>query len=184
MLKHIGTESIKTERLLLRRYCSGDAADIFRNYASDERVTKYLSWTPYTSVEALAGFVAVQTARYSGNVYNWVIEYQGQAVGSISVTAIDERNESCEIGYCLGYAFWNKGLMTEAVVAVLEFLLCVAGFHRVMAKHDVDNPASGKIMVKCNMTYEGKLREHYLRHDGTYSDALVYSILKSDFSDV
>jgi len=34
------------------------------------------------------------------------------------------------------------------------------------------------IMPKCNMTFEGKLREHYLRHDGTYSDALVYGIIK------
>lgn len=51
--------------------------------------------------------------------------------------------------------------------------------HRVMAKHDVENPASGEVMKKCGMTYEGRLKEYYLRHDGTYSDALVYGIINT-----
>lgn len=52
--------------------------------------------------------------------------------------------------------------------------------HRIMAKHDIENPTSGEVMKKCGMTYEGRFKEFYLRHDGTYSDALVYGIVRCD----
>lgn len=71
--------------------------------------------------------------------------------------------------------------MTEALSAVLHYLFMEVGYHRIYAKHDVENVASGKVMKKCNMIYEGRLREQYLRYDGTYSDALIYSILKQEF---
>lgn len=71
--------------------------------------------------------------------------------------------------------------ISEALGAVMNYLFHEIGIHRIMGKHDIQNPASGKVMLNCNMTYEGTLREYYLRHDGTYSDALVYSILKDEF---
>jgi len=181
MFKHKGTQSIQTERLILRKYESGDAGDIFKNYATDERVTKFLSWPPYDNIEDLKTFISVQISNYADNVYSWVIEYQGEVIGSISVVRHDEKNESCEIGYCLGYEFWNTGVTTEAMLAVMKFLFCEVGYHRIFAKHDVENPASGKVMMKCGMLYEGRMREHYLRHDGTYSDSLVYGVLKDEF---
>jgi len=181
MLKHCGTKPIRTERLLLRRYREIDAAAIYKNYAADARVTRFLPWEPYSDIESLRAFISEQVSGYSDHVYNWVIEYEGEVVGSISAVRADEKNESCEIGYCLGFAFWNKGIATEALSAVLEFLFCEAGYHRIFAKHDIKNPASGKVMRKCNMVYEGRLREHYLRKDGTRSDSLIYSILQHEF---
>ena len=53
--------------------------------------------------------------------------------------------------------------------------------HRILAKHDVDNPASGKVMQKCGMTQEGIFRKYYLHGDGMYSDAMLYSILKEEY---
>ena len=181
MISHKGTQIIHTERLLLRKYDLKDVGDIFENYATDERVTKFLSWEPYENIETLESFVAAQVSAYSDAIYNWVIEYNRRVIGSISVTQIDNKNESCEIGYCIGCNYWNKGIMTEAVSAVLKYLFVEAGFHRVFAKHDVENPASGIVMQKCNMLYEGKLREQYRRHDGTFSDSLIYSILINEF---
>ncbi len=181
MLTHKGTQNIQTKRLCLRRYNLDDATDIFKNYATDSKVAKFLSWPPYDNIETLKSFISEQVANYADNVYNWVIEYNSQVIGSISAIGIDEKNNSCEIGYCIGFEFWNKGIATEAMSAVINYLFSDVGFNRILAKHDVENPASGKVMIKCNMTYEGRLREHYLRHDGTYSDSLVYSILKSEF---
>lgn len=181
MVKHRGTKTIQTERLCLRKYNITDAEDIFLNYGTDERVTRFLSWQPYDNIESLRGFISAQIASYADNVYTWVIRYADQTVGSISVVRMDEQNESCEIGYCLGYPFWNKGIMAEAVWSVLDYLFYGVGYHRIFAKHDAENPASGKVMVKCNMIYEGRLREHYLRHDGTRSDSMVYSALKNEW---
>ena len=181
MLSHKGTQNIDTPRLCLRKYRKEDIEDIFRNYATDERVTKFLSWQPYADIAQLEGFVLAQIAGYNERVYHWVIEYNGQAIGSISVIREDENNASCEIGYCIGYDYWNKGIVTEAMGAVIAFLFLKVGYYRIFAKHDVNNPASGKVMQKCAMVYEGTLRQHYLRHDGTRADAHLYSILKDEF---
>lgn len=181
MVAHKGTQEIRTSRLWLRRYRMQDANDIFTNYATDERVTKYLSWKPYAQIEQLQEFIASRISEYASNVYNWVIVYENQVIGSISTVRIDEKNESCEVGYCIGYEFWNMGITTEALSAVIHYLFAEVGFHRIIAKHDSENEASGKVIEKCKMTYEGRLREHYLRHDGSFSDSLLYSILKDEY---
>jgi len=179
MLKHKGTQELFTERLRLRRYNISDAGNMFKNYASDARVTKFLSWKPYKSVKDVENYLTGVISKYvSQDVYHWAIEINGEIIGSISVMSVDERNHNCEIGYCIGYDYWSKGITSEALSAVMTFLFKEVGMHRIFAKHDVENPASGKVMQKCNMMYEGRLREHYLRHDGTYSDALVYSSLQ------
>lgn len=182
MLKHKGTQELYTERLRLRRYDISDAGNMFKNYASDARVTKYLSWKPYKNVKDVENYLTGVISKYvSSDVYHWAIEINGEIIGSISVMFVDEKNHNCEIGYCIGHDYWSKGITSEALSAVMTFLFKEVGMHRIFAKHDVENPASGKVMQKCDMTYEGRLREHYLRHDGTYSDALVHSILKNEY---
>jgi len=181
MLTHKGTATIKTERLILRKYKLSDANDIFENYANDNRVTKFLSWQPYENINQLEDFISSRVDIYSDDVYDWVIEFENHVIGSISAIRDDGQNENCEIGYCIGYDYQKKGIASEALTAVLNYLFTEVGYHRIFAKHDIENSASGKVMQKCDMIYEGKLREYYLRHDGTRSDSLIYAILKSDF---
>lgn len=183
MLIHKGTQDLYTKRLRLRKYVLSDAPYMYKNYASDKKVTKFLFWEPYKKVEEIEAFLADVIKEYIyPNVYHWAIELNGEIIGSISTISIDENNCNCEIGYCIGYDYWNKGITSEDVAAVMKFLFTEVGMHRITAKHDIENPASGEVMKKNHMTYEGKLREHYLRHDGTYSDALVYSILKQEYT--
>ena len=178
MLKHKGTKEICTKRLLLRKYRLSDAEEMFENYANDDRVTKYLSWKPYNKVEDTISFLEMSIKDYEKmSTYHWAIEFEDKMIGSISVMSVDNLRNNCEVGYCIGYNFWNKGITSEALAAVIEFLFNEVGMHRIQAKHDVENPSSGEVMKKCGMTYEGKFKEYYLRHDGTYSDALVYGII-------
>jgi len=182
MLQHKGTKELKSERLTLRQFSPSDAQYMYKNYATDERVTRFLSWRPYTCVEDVEKFLASVIEEYNRlDTYHWAIEVAGEVIGSISTIDIDEKNCGCEVGYCIAYDYWNKGVTTEALKLVLKFLFNEVDMHRIMAKHDVDNPASGKVMQKCGMTYEGRMRERYLRHDGTFSDSLVYGILKREF---
>ena len=182
MLEHKGTKELITKRLRLRRFVLSDAASMYKNYAADERVTRFLSWKPYTCIKDVEAFLSDIIEQYTiPNVYHWVIEMDKEIIGSISTIHINDKNCNCEVGYCLGYDYWNKGITTEALNAVMNFLFTEVGIHRIMAKHDVENPSSGKVMQKCNMTYEGELRDYYRRHDGTYADSLVYSILKKEF---
>jgi len=95
---------------------------------------------------------------------------------------MDEKNCHCEVGYCIGFDFWNKGIVSEALRAVMDFLFNEVGMHKITAKHDTENPASGKVMSKCGMTCEGKLREHHLRSNGKFADIVTYGILKNEFN--
>lgn len=182
MLNEKGTIEIKTERLLLRKYRLTDAEDILKNYAMDPRVTKFLSWEPYKNIEDLNDFISEQILNYDNSIYNWVIVFENQVIGSISAIAMDKENRICEIGYCLGYEFWNKGIMTEAVIAILNYLFNEIGFEKIMAKHDIENNASGRVMEKSYMLYEGKLKGYYLQKDGIYSDAKLYGVSKGYFN--
>lgn len=182
MLVHKGTCELCTKRLNLRKFNLSDASYMYKNYATDDRVTKFLTWKPYSNIEDIECFLSDAINKYTYlSEYHWAIELDGEVIGSISTISIDEKNCNCEIGYCIGYDYWNKGITSEALTAVMDFLFNEVGMHRITAKHDVENPSSGRVMQKCNMSLEGKLREHYLRHDGTYSDSLVYSILRTEF---
>ncbi len=179
-MNHKGTKEIYTKRLTLRRYQPTDAEGMFRNYAGDERVTTYLSWMPYKRAEDIILFLEETIADYaSDSTYHWAIAYNGEIIGSISVMSLDELRNNCEVGYCIGYDYWNRGITSEALAAVIQYLFEEIGMHRILAKHDVENPSSGAIMKKCGMSYEGRWKEYYLRHDGTYSDALLYGIVNS-----
>ncbi len=174
------TPTLSSERLTLRKFRLSDAEAMYRNYASDERVTKFLVWTPYTDIAPVREYLSGVIRDYSAKpIHYWAIEYEHEVIGSISTIDMNTRRHSCEIGYCLGYDYWNKGIMSEALSMIIKYLFEEGGMHRIAAKHDVENPASGKVMRKCNMTYEGRLCDHYCRHDGSYSDALVYSIIKA-----
>lgn len=178
MITHKGTKDVYTERLLLRKYRISDYENMFNNYANDERVTQFLCWEAYKKSEDTKAFLEQAIAEYTkDSTYHWAIEYEGEIIGSISVMSMDELRNNCEVGYCIGFKYWNKGIASEALSAVIKFLFDEVGVHRIFAKHDVENVASGEVMKKCGMTYEGRFKEYYLRHDGTYSDALLYGIV-------
>ena len=184
MLMHKGTQIINTDRLLLRRYKLTDAYDMFKNWANDCEVAKFLSWKPHNNVEVTKKIIEQWISEYkNNNVYDWAIELKeiGEVIGGISIVKLDEKNYSCEIGYCMSRKYWGKGIMSEALRVVINYLFSEVGFNRIAAKHDTNNIASGKVMIKSGMKYEGTLREVKLRNDKEFYDLAVYGILKADW---
>jgi len=92
----------------------------------------------------------------------------------------DDRVCQVELAYELGRNWWNQGLTTEAVKKVIDFFFCSVGFRRVHAAHAHENPASGKIMQKCGMTYEGTMRQAIKCNNGFF-DKVNYAILADDY---
>lgn len=182
MLTHKGTKTITTERLILRKFTVGDANDMYNNWANSEKVTCFLSWKPHESVDATKQLLEGWVAAYDNEkTYNWVIEYKEQAIGSISVVRLSDRCEYAELGYCLGYEYWNKGIMSEAASAVIDYLFAEIGVNRVGISHATVNPGSGKVAQKCGMTYEGTKREYFKTSTGKFIDIADYGILKSEW---
>ena len=185
-MKHNGTKTLETERLILRRFTPDDAEPMFRNWASDPAVTKYLTWNTHEDLYETENLLAAWCAVYQDPaIYNWAIELResGQAVGNISVVNRSDRDRCCEIGYCLSAGLWRQGIMPEAARAVVRFLLLEVGYHRVGAWHDIRNPASGRVMQKCGMVYEGTMRDRIVGKDGNYSDLCFYGITRDQLNE-
>lgn len=182
MLNHIGTTTIKTKRLILRRFTPQDAEAMYSNWASDIRVAKYLTWEPHASPEATRELLENWCTHYDEkNYYNWLIEFEGQAIGNISVVKQSERDCSCDLGYCMSQKHWGKGIMTEAAKAVTDFLMGDVGMHRIVIENATENPASGCVARKCGYTLEGIRKEAFLSLDGRWLDICHNAILKNEW---
>lgn len=182
MLTHKGTKIIETQRLVLRRFTYKDAEPMFDTWANDERVTKFLTWTPHGEVSLTKQLICHWCWLYEKeNNYNWCIEFEGKPIGNISVVRTDENSEHMDLGYCIGYDFWNCGFVTEAASAVVDYLFTEIGANRISIWHAVKNPASGKVAKKCGMSFEGIYRQYYKASDGEYLDISVWSILRSEY---
>ncbi len=182
-MKNIGTQTIETKRLILRRFRVSDAADMFKNWANDDEVTKFLTWPAHHSVEDTKGLLTNWVDGYtSSDKYEWCIELKeiGQAIGSIGGMNVNEAVNSVEVGYCISRKYWHQGIVSEALVAVVKFFFEEVDVNRISARHDVNNPNSGKVMLKCGFTYEGTRRQSDINNTGI-CDVAYYGLLKEDY---
>lgn len=184
-MQHVGTQTIETERLILRPFRTEDAPAMFRNWASDPAVTEYVTWPTHKTVEETAAVTAAwekQTAEDPA-FYQWAIELKslGEPIGSIAVAHLDEKTDSAELGWCIGRTWWGQGVMPEAGAAVIAFLFERAGFLRVAARYDTRNEKSGRVMRKLGMRFEGVLRQAGRCNAGICDEA-VYSVLRSEYA--
>lgn len=183
MPEHKGTQTIETPRLILRRAVIGDAEAMYRNWASDPEVTRFLTWPPHESVEVSRQILQSWIDEYENDsYYQWMIVLKefGEPVGSITGMSPDDAVSSVEIGYCIGQKWWHQGIMTEALQAVLRYLFEVCGFQRILARHDSNNPHSGNVMQKCGMKFEGLFRQAGRNNQGI-CDEVQYALLRSEY---
>lgn len=184
MLDHIGTDTIETKRLMLRRFKFDDAENMFNNWAKDPENVKYLQWQAHHDIGETNKILIQWIRNYKNkNYYQWCITLKGsdEAIGSIGIVELFESKECGTIGYVLSKKYWNKGIMTEALQEVLNYLFKKVGFHRIQSMHDIDNPASGKVMLKNGMKYEETLRKYDKTNVSGWCDTPIYSIIKEEF---
>lgn len=157
-MKHLGTQRIETERLILRRFTIDDAESMYKNWASDPEVTKFLTWPTHESVEVSKMVLTDWVASYEKeDTYQWCIakKENDEPIGSIGVVDSKPKAEAYEIGYCISRSCWHQGITSEALAAVMHFLLEEVGVRRIESRHDPKNPHSGNVMKKCGLKYEG-----------------------------
>jgi len=184
MLMHKGTNTINTDRLILRRFEMQDAENMYKNWATDKEVTKFLQWKPHENVEFTKSLLEGWIEKYKNDfVYNWVIEYKeiNEVIGNISIVKLNESKYSCEIGYCISSKYWNLGVTTESLKAVIDYLFKEVGFNRIAALHDTNNVASGKVMIKSGMEYEGTFRQAGVRENNQFYDLAQYAIIREAY---
>ncbi|RKJ81799.1 N-acetyltransferase [Butyricicoccus sp. 1XD8-22] len=183
-MKHLGTQRLETERLVLRRFTMEDAQAMFENWASDPEVTKFLSWPTHQTIADSRSVLSEWTEQYQNDsFYEWAIveNETGEPVGSIGVVSSDLQVQKAHIGYCIGRRWWHRGITSEALQAVIGFLFDEVQVQRIDSQHDPRNPHSGDVMKKCGLRYEGTLRKSFWNNQGI-CDACYYSILSEERS--
>jgi len=176
----------ETERLIVRKWENEDYLDLYE-YASDNNVTKFLSWPTYTSLDDAVTRINFVNQQYSENVVDtdYCIELKGtnKVIGSIGIVDYDEDNEGeVEIGYLLNPKFQGQGFMTECLVGMFKFIKKNNIAKRIVLKHDVENVKSGNVMKRAGMVFEGVLRKAGKNNYHARHDVAVYSILDEEIS--
>lgn len=172
---------LETPRLILRPHSARDEADLIRELSHREVADGTLNVPhPYPPSRA-AEYLAEQPLRHaSGKGIAWAVTWHAddRLIGSVgfSLTRAHQRGE---LGYWIAKDAWGQGIATEAGRAAVAYAFEVLGLHRIDAHHFVENPASGAVMRRLGMQYEGRLRQVVWR-DGVPRDLELYAILRSD----
>jgi len=172
---------LETRRLRLRALTMRDERDMFR-YASDPAVSRHVLWEAHETPRQTRSALRSALRQYrAGAPSSFAIERKSdrRMIGTIGFMWINCEHRSGEVGYSLARDCWNQGYATEALAAVLRFGFQTLRLNRIEAQHEVDNPASGRVMEKCGMACEGTLRSRVF-NKGHFSDVRLYAILRTD----
>ncbi|HET7565509.1 MAG TPA: GNAT family N-acetyltransferase [Gemmatimonadaceae bacterium] len=174
--------TLETERLALRPFMLTDAPDVER-LAGDRDVAVNTLNIPHPYDQATAElWISTHEVSFAvGQQVTFAITDRatGALMGAISLT-INTEHERAELGYWIGKEFWGCGYTTEAAAVVLRYAFQVLEVNRVFACHFTRNPASGRVMQKIGMRYEGRLRQH-VKKWGEWEDIEMYSVLREEY---
>lgn len=180
-----GTKTLTTPRLILRPWREADAEEAFQNWMNDPDVTRYLTWTPHGNISVTRDILKLwekESARL--DIYHWAIVLRegGELIGDISIMHVDAYQETGSVGYCMGRAWWGRGLMTEAFREVLRYCFEDVGFYRIRGSHAAENIGSGRVMEKCGLKKEGLRRQDFrLLLEDRRVDIVDRGILKTEY---
>ncbi len=176
---------LHTARLVLRPFTLEECPRIAA-IANDPRVadTVLSIAVPYTLAHAEEFYQRHDTWWREGKGFVFAMRLRGCAgsEGIIGFTGLHPKVDwsNAELGYWLGVDYWNQGYATEAAKALCTWGFASRGLHRIFAQHMTKNGASGRVMEKLGMRYEGLMREH-IRKGEEYRDVKVYGVLAREW---
>jgi ribosomal-protein-alanine N-acetyltransferase len=173
-----------TERLLLRPFTLADAP-IVQKMAGDKDVASMTLNIPHPYEDGMAEeWIGTHRQNFEAGeeaVFAIVLQEGNTLIGAIGLT-INREHERAEMGYWIGKPYWGNGYCTEAAREVVRYGFTALNLTRIQATHFVHNPASGRVMEKIGMTYEGCLRQ-YVKKWGDFIDLKMYAILRTEYKE-
>jgi ribosomal-protein-alanine N-acetyltransferase len=184
-MRHKGTVQLETERCQLRKFDKDDMLDFYHNCLIDDLVWKWTSYETISTIEDVRekeGLFTNSWFHLNEQVtrYNWaiVLKTSGEVIGRVQGMNVNEEKAELELAYEIGSAHWNQGLMTEVLKVTVTFLPDEVDLRKIYAYHAMENPASGKVMLKAGMVSDKMIPDGYTCNAGTF-DAHFYSISKN-----
>lgn len=174
--------TIHTERLILKQATIEDAEDM-HIYLSNETVCRYMGIDAHETIEDTKGEI-----KWYDNIFKeqtgirWGISLKDNPaiIGSCGFLNLEKQHCRTEIGYELHHDHWRKGIMKEAIAAVLKYGFQEMNLNRIEAIIDPANTSSVQLLENFDFVREGLLREYDLGQNG-FDDVFMYSILKRDY---
>lgn len=174
--------TLETVRLILRPFTLADAPDIQR-LAGEPDVASTTRNIPHPYADGVAEqWIRTHQEQFEqGRLVNFAIVRRADdlLLGAIGLQ-INPLDGHGELGYWIGKPYWNHGYCTEAAQAVVRYGFEVLGLQRIHAAYLTRNPASGRVMQKLGMIYEGCLRQHVKKGE-VFEDLALYGILRSEY---
>jgi ribosomal-protein-alanine N-acetyltransferase len=173
---------LETERLVLRQARQADAPT-FLKVAQDDAVMRYYGMEPFTTEAQAVSEIEWQRRVFAdGTGIRWVITERGRDlyIGDLGYSEVKARHRRAEIGYKLAPGHWRRGLMTEALAAVLEYGFASMGLNRIEALVDPRNVASVGLLRKLGFVREGVLRD-YEYEKGSFIDLIMMSLSRREW---
>lgn len=173
-----------TNRLHIRPVKSNDNKAIF-NYRSDAEMHRYLSLIPQT-VEDVSDFISKTSVEINipGTWFQFVIIEQetDTLIGDIGIHFLetDPGNSQAEIGYTLDKHYRGKGYATEALTAIIDYLIKDLNKHRIIASIDPTNSDSIRLIERLGFRKEAHFIKSLFFH-GEWVDDLIYAILAAEW---
>ncbi len=175
---------IRTERLNLRPFRSGDLDDVFA-YQSRPDVARYLLWDARSRSEvadALDRRVRQRPIPAEGQSLVLAVVYRdaGRVIGDVKLEWLSREHRQGEIGFVFHPGFHGRGLATEAAQAVLALGFDDLGLHRIIARCDARNHPSARLMERLGMRREA----HFVQNEifkGEWGDEFVYAMLSDEW---
>ena len=172
---------ISTERLTLREIKQKDAESIYK-ILSDPEVIKYDTFdllTDIKQVEDLIRWFENEYQKKHAIFWGICLKNQSEVIGFCKFE-VEVPQVRADIGYDLRSDYWNKGIMTETLNAVIEYTLNNIGVNRIEAAVSTENKGSIRVLEKLGFVKEGILRERsYFK--GKCHDMMMLSILKNEY---
>lgn len=185
-MNDVGTVMLETERLILRRIELNDALDMFNGWCNDKDVCRYLPWDCHGTIEVTKELLNMWVDDYNNShIYRWIVilKENNKPIGTVDVVNKDIDNSVFELGHCYSKETWGKGIATEVFSRVIKFLFEEVGVEVITAKHNEGNNASGRVMQKANMKFDGVLRSRVIDKVTKEREGFVfYSITKDEYS--
>jgi len=171
---------LKTQRLLLRKLEKTDANEMFF-LRSNEDVLRYIGREPTKTIAEAEEFINMINKNVDGNEsILWGITFLNDpslVIGTICIWNFKKENYRGEIGYILHPDHWRKGIMKEAIKAVVDYGFQVLGLHSIEAMLSPENIASSSVLESTGFVKEGHLKESFY-FNGKFTDTAIYSRLK------
>ena len=178
----VNSVHLETNRLIIRDHIASDLDDLETLIGNKANMTYNMDLYAKNreAVEENLKTAMDAIAKPNRDKYFFAIikKLSGSYVGEIGFTLLEEG--LAEMGYFIKQPFWNRGIVTEAGEAVLEYAFCNLGLHKMVTGCVKENDGSERVMIKLGFSKEGELKAHQMVQ-GEWKDRVIYGYLKNDY---